>query len=55
VERVRRLKSLTEEFGLNLAGAGVMLRLVERIAELEQQVQGLTTELEALRTDSHKQ
>lgn len=51
IERVRRIKSLTDELGLNLAGAGVILKLVERVAELEMQVRDLTTEIERLRKE----
>jgi MerR family transcriptional regulator/heat shock protein HspR len=53
LERIRRIKSLTDELGLSLAGAGVMLRLVERIALLEERVQNLTSELETLRGETN--
>jgi MerR family transcriptional regulator/heat shock protein HspR len=53
LERIRRIKSLTDELGLSLAGAGVMLRLVERIALLEERVQDLTSELETLRGETN--
>jgi len=49
IERVRRIKSLTDELGLSLTGAGMMLRLVERISEMEGQIQSLTAEVERLR------
>ncbi len=54
VERIRRIKSLTDDLGLSLAGAGVMLRLVERIALLEEQERVLTSELETLRDEADK-
>ena len=54
IERIRRLKTLADEFGLRLAGAGVMLRLVERIAELEEQVRDLTAEVEVLRGEAEE-
>lgn len=50
VERVRRMKGLMDELGVNAAGAGVILKLMERVAGLEQQMQGLTSELEELRS-----
>ena len=45
IERLRRIKTFTEDMGMNLAGAEVALKLVERIEELEHQVQKLETEL----------
>lgn len=53
LERIRRIKGLTDELGLSLAGAGVMLRLVERIALLEERVRDLTSELETLRGETN--
>ena len=45
IERLRRIKTFTEDMGMNLAGAEVALKLVERIEELELQVQALETKL----------
>ena len=45
IERLRRIKTFTEDMGMNLAGAEVALKLVERIEELEHQVQELETVL----------
>ena len=45
IERVQRVKALTDEMGVNLAGAEVALKLMNRIEHLEKQVQGLTEEL----------
>ena len=42
IDRVRRLKALTEDMGLNLAGAEVALKLMNRIEELEGEVKQLT-------------
>ncbi len=42
IERLRRLKSLTEDMGLNLAGAEVALKLMNRIEELEGEIKQLT-------------
>ena len=35
VERVRRIRSLTDDLGVNLAGVEVIIGLLERIGELE--------------------
>ena len=49
IERLRRIKALTEDMGVNLAGAEVALRLMGRLEHLEQEVQNLTEELNRLR------
>ena len=55
IERLRRIKTFTEEMGMNLAGAEVALKLVERIDELEREVQGLTEENSHLRQQFKRQ
>lgn len=45
VERLRRIKTLTDDLGVNLAGAEVALKLMDRIEELERQLAQLTEEL----------
>ena len=49
VERLRRIKTFVDELGVNLAGAEVALKLIDRITELESQVEALTNEVERLR------
>jgi MerR family transcriptional regulator/heat shock protein HspR len=48
IERLRRLKALTEDMGLNLAGAEVALKLMNRIEELEGEVKQLTESVNVL-------
>jgi MerR family transcriptional regulator/heat shock protein HspR len=45
IDRLRRIKALTEDMGVNLAGAEVALRLMMRIEQLEAENQRLTDEL----------
>ena len=45
IERLRLIKSLTEDMGVNLAGAEVALKLMMRIEELEREVKGLTEQV----------
>ena len=52
LERLRRIKTMMDDMGMNLAGAEVVLRLTERIAELEAQLQRLASELNRLRLSS---
>ena len=49
VERLRRIKTFTDEMGMNLAGAEIALKLVDRVRELEGQVEALTEEVARLR------
>ena len=51
VERLRRIKTFTDEMGVNLAGAEVALKLVDRIRELEAQVEALNEEVTRLRAN----
>ena len=49
IERIRRLRTLTEDMGVNLAGAEVALKLMARIEELETEVASLTKTVNFLR------
>ncbi len=52
IDRLRRIKSFTDEMGVNLAGAEVALKLIDRINELEAQVEALSSELKRIRTNN---
>ena len=49
VALIRRVKSLMEDLGVNLAGIDVILRMVQQISELQQQVEALESEVKRLR------
>ena len=49
IERVRQIKTLMDDLGVNLAGVEVILRLGERIAEMQRQMQEMELELKRLR------
>ena len=49
IERLRRIKTFTEDMGVNLAGAEVALKLMARIEELEREVKGLNATIAELR------
>lgn len=49
IERLRQVKTLMNDLGVNLAGVEVVLRLGERIAEMERQIQEMELELKRLR------
>ncbi len=44
IERVRHIRRLTEDLGVNLAGVEVIMRLTERIRELEEENEALRAE-----------
>ena len=46
---LRRVKTLMEDLGINLAAVEVILRMSQHLAELKRQVTGLESELEKLR------
>ena len=48
-DRVRRVRSLVEDLGVNLAGVEVILRLLGRIDEAERRIGELERENRALR------
>ncbi len=50
VQRILRIKALTEEMGVNLAGAEVALRLMAQIKELQAENEGLKQEIIRLKS-----
>jgi MerR family transcriptional regulator, heat shock protein HspR len=51
LERVRQIRRLTDEMGVNLAGVEVIMRLTDRIRELEGVIEGLEGEVRRLRAE----
>jgi len=52
IERLRRIKTFTEDMGVNLAGAEVALKLMARIEDLEREVRSLNATIAELRQQS---
>jgi MerR family transcriptional regulator/heat shock protein HspR len=52
LERVRQIRRLTDEMGVNLAGVEVIMRLTDRIRELEDNIDQLQAEVRQLRAAS---
>ena len=55
IERIRRLRTLTEDMGINLAGAEVALKLMARVEELEGEVAHLSDTVASLRVSGNLQ
>lgn len=55
IERIRRLRTLIEDMGVNLAGAEVAMKLMARIEELEGEVASLTNTVDSLRRQRNGQ
>ncbi len=46
IERLKGILNLTQEMGVNLAGVEVILRMVQRVSELQNEVEQLRGELD---------
>ena len=49
IDRLRQVKTLMEDLGINLAGVQVALRMAERIAEMEWEMQQMEQEIKRLK------
>ena len=50
VERVRRIRSLTDDLGVNLAGVEVVIKLLARLEQAEAEIRRLRAENDQLRS-----
>ena len=48
IERLRQIQRLIDDLGVNLAGAEVILRMKERMLEMEREVEELRRELDRI-------
>jgi MerR family transcriptional regulator/heat shock protein HspR len=53
IARLKRVKTLVDDMGVNLAGVEVIIRIMQQMLELQNQVQELESELEKLRQAKH--
>jgi MerR family transcriptional regulator/heat shock protein HspR len=51
IAQLRRVKTLMDDLGVNLAGVEVIMRMVQRMLELQGQVQALEDELDRAREE----
>ncbi len=48
ITRLRQVRTLMDDLGVNLAGVEVILRMAQRMTELQQHIEGLESELKRL-------
>jgi MerR family transcriptional regulator/heat shock protein HspR len=53
IEQLRHIKTLMNDLGVNPAGVEVVIRMAEKMAEMQQQINELTSELEQAKQTSH--
>jgi MerR family transcriptional regulator/heat shock protein HspR len=53
IARLRRVKTLMDDMGVNLAGVEVVMRVMQQMLELQNHVQELEAELDKLRQAGH--
>ena len=51
IARIRQMKSLTDDLGVNLAGVEVILRMSQQMAELQRQMEKMAAELRRLQRE----
>ena len=49
IARLRRVKTLMDDLGVNLAGVEIVLRMAQHMTELQRQVEELESEIRGLR------
>lgn len=49
IGRLRHIKGLMSDLGINLAGVEVVMRMAERMAEMQRQIQEMETEIDRLK------
>jgi MerR family transcriptional regulator, heat shock protein HspR len=52
LDQLRHVKTLIEDLGVNLAGAEVILRMIQKITQLQNRVQELEAELKILKGET---
>ena len=54
IAQLRQMKTLMEDLGINLAGAEIILRMAQRMTELQRHVERLQSEIKRLRSGREK-
>ena len=51
IEKLRQIKTLVDDLGINLAGVEIILRLTKKINEMENQIKGLEAQASSLKKE----
>ncbi len=54
IARIRYIKTLMDDLGINLAGVEVVMRMAEKIAEMQQRLREMEMEIEQLRRSTRE-
>jgi MerR family transcriptional regulator/heat shock protein HspR len=54
IEKLRQIKTLVDDLGVNLAGVEVILRMLDRMSEMEQRIEELEEEVKRLQNSDAK-
>lgn len=49
IERLRQIKTLMSELGINLAGVEVVMRMAEKMAAMQQHIKEMESEIEKIK------
>lgn len=49
IERLRQIKTLMSDLGINLAGVEVVMRMAEKMSEMQRQIQEMEFKIDSLR------
>ncbi len=52
IEYLRQLKKLMDELGVNMAGVEIIMRMTDRISQMQRRIEALEAELEQFRRET---
>ncbi len=55
IERLRQIKALMSDLGINLAGVEVVMRMAEKMAEMQQRIKEMESEIQKAKTESFEE
>jgi MerR family transcriptional regulator/heat shock protein HspR len=55
IERLRQIKALMSDLGINLAGVEVVMRMAGKMAEMQQRIKEMESKIEKAKTESFEE
>jgi MerR family transcriptional regulator/heat shock protein HspR len=55
IERLRHVKTLMGDLGINLAGVEVVIRMAEKMAEMQHQIKEMETQIQQLKQEETRE